>query len=378
MKLNHVSLWSFSFIIWLIAEAIIPHSIFSVLGLAFFCGETILHIILQQKIKINLPIVVIAYILFIGICVLNLSLGKSISPSHSKTILGTLVKNWLFLICLCIYVSYIGIERFKIDFSKAVITAAGFMLVYVIVSTGSLQFRGENVVNANVLAICATIAILIVAFDGTYFGFKKNVSLGMLFMIPILAGTRKAILGLVLGSVVIFFLRGKKQIVLNGLKIAALLIIAYLLIMKTNFGYSLAGNRIETLFALFKGGETDGSSATRIVFIQLGWSHFLERPILGKGIDCFRVIPGAYSTYSHCNYIEILFGVGILGIVIYYIPHISFLIDFWKSKTLKDKHNAILAVAIVIILLFFDVAWVSYYSRIALTFIVLSNYLIRS
>lgn len=378
MKLNQASLWNFYFIIWLIAETVIPHSVFSVMALALFCVKSILYIISRKKMIINVPIVVITYMLFIVTCALNMFLGKSISPSYSKAILGTLARNWLFLICLCIYVPYIGIEKFKAIFSKAIICASGFMLVYMIISTGSLQLRGGNAVNANVLAICNAIVIIIIAFDGRYFGLKKCASLFVLFFVLILAGTRKAILGLLIGSILVFLMRGRKQLVLKYLKIGALLILGYLIIMKTSWGYDLAGNRIETLFALFKSGETDGSSAMRMIYIQLGWRHFLESPLFGKGIDCFRTVSGSYGTYSHCNYIELLFGVGVLGTAIYYIPHISFLVNFLKKNVFHDKYNAVLAVAIVVVLLFFDVAWVSYYSRIALTFIVFSNYLIRS
>ena len=68
-------------------------------------------------------------------------------------------------------------------------------------------------------------------------------------------------------------------------------------------------------------GEEDTS---RVTLFQYGMNWFLDNPILGVGINNFRVLStktsefAGMSFYAHNNYVELLVDIGIVGIVIYY------------------------------------------------------------
>lgn len=77
-------------------------------------------------------------------------------------------------------------------------------------------------------------------------------------------------------------------------------------------------------------GTSVGSVAVRMNLKQIGWQAFLEKPGLGHGIgmtsNYFRNI------YFHDNYIQLLFEIGITGIISYYMPFIICLISSVKNK----------------------------------------------
>lgn len=373
MILDKYSLWSATFALWLIAESAMSHTVLAVIALVLFCGMTLLYSISRSKIKLKLPIVVVGYAIFTAVCYLGILMGFSLVPSQSRAIVKTLVKNLAFLVCLCVYISSIGVDRFRKVFCISVITASVLLVLYVLVTTGSLQLRGNDALNANVVAMCTTFAILLILTDETEVGRQKIIKLAVLLLVQLLAGTRKATIGLILGGSVLLLMESKKQLIINVLRIAIMAIVAYAVLMWTPLGYSLIGNRLESLIFAMSGGTADASAETRMKFIQLGWSFFLKSPVLGKGIDCFRSLSGAYGTYSHCNYIELLFGVGCVGTIAYYIAHVGILLGIRDNRTKAGK----LALSLVLVLLFFDIGWVSYYSRIALTFIGLCYYLMK-
>ena len=379
MKLNKKSLWNFIFAVLLIAEMILPHSVVSLVLLFLFCIVSLFVYAFKFKLRFKLkaPEAITFYLLFIIVCILNIWFKYSISKSVSWAMITTLLKNLAFMICLSMYIAIIGIECFKKVFVNAAVCASVILFAYIIVSTGHVDFRNDSSVNANVLAMSDALAFLLLAADSQRTKSSKIVMMAILLITQILAGTRKAMLGLLVGLLLYVLFTSKRRLIENLVKIGLLILIAYIFIMKTDVGYQLLGNRIESLLSLFMGGETDSSAETRIDFIQLGQRYFLKSPIIGNGIDCFRVIPGAYGTYSHCNYIELLFGTGLLGVTVYYMPHLMILLSS-LNKRYKCVNRDKLPFILIVVLLVFDIAWVSYFSRISLTVIVACHYMLTN
>ncbi len=68
--------------------------------------------------------------------------------------------------------------------------------------------------------------------------------------------------------------------------------------------------RFSQLSTTIQGEGDEGSSNARMRFIKNGWLGFKEQPWIGHGTDSFRY----YNVlYSHNNYIELMFNLGILG-----------------------------------------------------------------
>lgn len=79
----------------------------------------------------------------------------------------------------------------------------------------------------------------------------------------------------------------------------------------------------------FEGRDT--SAATRLDMIGEGWRLWLEAPILGHGIDQFRVL-SQFATYSHNNYIEMLATLGIVGFILYYSVYLLLFLRGWRTR----------------------------------------------
>ena len=106
------------------------------------------------------------------------------------------------------------------------------------------------------------------------------------------------------------------------------------------------------------GETTDGSTRTRLLFIENALEVFKSNPIFGVGIDGFRYENHYQFTYSHNNYTELLANLGITGLVLYY----SIFVVYLKKSLLTIRNNA-LPFAILAAMLVTDWSAVSYSSE---------------
>lgn len=364
------TVWNFSFVFWFITEYTIAHSMTAQIALAFFGSITTLMIVSEKKLKINS--VFIYYSLFIIVCYLNIALGYSIVPQLSMSLLNTLIKNLLFLVLLYHYITAQNIDSFKKIFIFAATSASAILLIATYVSTGLFVLRGdESLINSNSLAICAAFAVCWIIASEKKLRLSDGLYISILSLFFILSGTRKAIIALLLGVIVYLCLKHPKRLFRNVIIIIAVLGGGYLLLTKVPFLYNAMGNRIESFVDLLLGNEGDASAETRRHYIELGWQYFKENPIIGFGINSFKTIPGSYGTYSHNNYIELLFSVGIVGTISYYLMY-AFILKRSIRQYFKERtNNVMIALSFIMVLLVIDIAIVSYYSRSSLLFIVI-------
>ncbi|PHS36976.1 MAG: hypothetical protein COB07_11660 [Sulfurovum sp.] len=103
-----------------------------------------------------------------------------------------------------------------------------------------------------------------------------------------------------------------------------------------------------------------GSTGERRYFIILGWDYFTSTPLFGHGLNNFRLVA---RTYSHNNYIELLFGVGLIGATIFYSIY-YFLLKIIKD--MKDSNLKVIFLTYILILLMMDMAQVSYGNKFIL------------
>lgn len=182
--------------------------------------------------------------------------------------------------------------------------------------------------------------------------------------IILMTGSRKALLILLIPPVVYFFQNSKRTVIKVIPLLFILLALAYYVVMEIPAVYEVLGARMETLGDIAEKGTDAEGDVSRLFLMQYGIEWFKQHPILGVGINCFRVLSNntpmfwGKNFYAHNNYIELLVDVGLVGMMIYYASYIYL---FKRIKNLKGKY-ALWGMSCLIILAFRDVAMVSYYS----------------
>lgn len=114
------------------------------------------------------------------------------------------------------------------------------------------------------------------------------------------------------------------------------------------------------------------STAERIYFIKQGIAGFTDQPIMGHGVNAFS---SYYQTYSHCNYIELLFNGGLVAFVLFYGIHFHL---FKNLSNLYDKKLKALCVFLLLYLLLTDFAAVTYYTKYSLYLLIFISVLLNS
>ena len=135
--------------------------------------------------------------------------------------------------------------------------------------------------------------------------------------------------------------------------------------------YELLGSRLAHMAqALFTAdASADGSITERLQFIRVGFDGFLQRPLTGWGLDCFRFNGIKRETYSHCNYIELLYGGGLPALLFYYAPLLAVLV---RAIRRTGKNAAVQLVTVLTAgYLAMEMFIVTYYERPQLMLIAL-------
>jgi len=182
----------------------------------------------------------------------------------------------------------------------------------------------------------------------------------------IMTGSKKAIVIILIGVIILQILYAKNALsstlyVIGG---AILVYLSIYLMMNNDFLYSVIGYRIDGVLKGLQYGfnYADASTRERMMLIRYATETWVEKPILGHGINTFASTVGYtgygdHALYTHVNYLELLYGVGILGTLIFYSIH------FANVIVLKGQPNRDLRIIVIccsVIILFIDSAMVSY------------------
>lgn len=168
----------------------------------------------------------------------------------------------------------------------------------------------------------------------------------------LLSGSRTSLIAVVL-FLSLYYAFEKRGKTLKFVFVAIILtFVVYLLIMNVPILYKIIGYRFSGMF----GDEKEGSFIGRSKLIINGFEWFLQKPLLGYGFNNFRTM-NVWGVYAHCNYIELLVGVGLMGTFLYYSAYIKLI---FVAKRMKTHKSFILAVAYTG--LFIDISNVSYLS----------------
>lgn len=120
--------------------------------------------------------------------------------------------------------------------------------------------------------------------------------------------------------------------------------------------------RFDAFQTELQGLDRQGSTAERLRLIYFGLEHFTEAPILGHGVDNYRnYYPN--GQYAHNNFIEVLFDLGLIGIVMFYAMYFIVIRSVFK---IKDIHLKIIILIVLINAVMIDMARVSYDDKLTI------------
>ena len=291
----------------------------------------------------------IIYMLFLFLLVLQMDMIKNMGNYITK----------LFLVVGILYCSYY-VYTLKVT---GIITAITF----------GDRFGG-SVNNINELGMFMTLFFLFFIHIGNT---NKRWIYYLLSIIPacivIATNSRKAIIGLIIGlSLYIYLCNHSKKKLKTIFYICILLIFIFGLLQLPVFENIY--NRMSSLWKDTADKSAVQSSYIRSNMIDFGLTGIKNKPIFGHGFNMFTLNYGYQSgtyTYSHNNYIELLYNQGILGLVLYYLRYIIVIKGMWIFIRTKDKLGIILLVFLILSIAY-DFACVSYYNPINYVILLIS------
>ena len=372
-----------AFFAWIILTFFLERNIVGRIALAVFAGTVVLFMLLRDRISGNLQskltianLYFFSYALFLFYNHWNVNHGPYVlNRGVADTMFNTLCLNFIFIYCVYKYC----VLKKKMDEILNIYVIANMIIMAIIIAVSgkeilSGRLGGAMDINANVVAL-AMINCLIIAMHKNA---KEKKAINTIIMIIcigaiLLTGSRKGLIGMALALVLYQVMDKGWKKYKNLFIVAVVMIFAYFLIMNVEPLYNIAGHRVEALLSYFKGESfNEASLETRDQYIELGWKYVGKNLWLGYGIDCFRVLDGAYKTYSHNNYLEIMFGCGIVGTVFYYLGYLYVLLGhlklYLKYKITDSKPYVIL----MVVQMFLEYANVTYFERTGILFVVLS------
>jgi O-antigen ligase len=344
------------------------------LFIAVFLSEAMFRV---ERFRFAVPMPLVCFFAFVLYAVLSL-----IRTNQSMSFAATLLELFILSLFMINLILHQGNARW---------ITYGF-LAALLVSTwevwhrlGGLAIRSELdrvsvfVDNSNTYAIALFIGIILCAEEmahpregagraGRIAARLTHLALILLFAYEIifLTGSRKAMIAVLLFGFFVFLKVLVKAKFLQKIVILALgsgALAGLFLVMKNSVFFA----RLNRAYEMFTGKNVvEGSLNERAHMIGDGLRLWTEKPLFGWGTDQFRYLSG-YQTYSHNNYVELLGNNGVVGLALYYAMIAVLLLSGLKlllSGNERQKHYGWLNAAVLFILLFWDFALVSYYSKL--------------
>ena len=300
---------------------------------------------------------------------------------ESKTLI-TLFRAYIMGTCLVLYIN--SKERlFKA--LRSLIYAAVILGILALLTTPVSQYGragdegfgvriGQHRNQVGMLA--ATMSFL--CFYLGHIGALKNEKKYLLFFLVLLVCTGSR--GSMIQCIVAFclYLLTQKNVskrikgVISGIFVLGVL---YFVVLAVPFLNEMIYKRFITMFQAVLGtGQSDSSAYGRGLMRVLAFKMFMNKPILGYGLDGFvtyfgdhRVIEGksfGAAAYSHCNFAELAADFGIVGLIIWYWLIIYIIMKSWKSH--KKNEHAHMIFCLIVSLVILDYARINWTTHLSI------------
>ena len=369
-----IVLYVFFLFLWFISPNKPTLRLISVVLLVFFLTIQVIKILKRKKTYIIKP--VLYYVLFTVWSLLSVIWAQNQSTAIDR--ITDVVCNSLFLV-----VSYDFFCEAKISkrgFVSIFVTIGILFAIYVFLYYGFGQYFsmllagrrvGGEIINVNFVGLVSTMTVIIILYS-VLNGIYKN-KLVLLLLIPLIivalgSGSKKVLIGLVIGvlMIIVLYLKGK----MTWKKIATIMLFFVLLIgsffaIRRLPYFSTVFERMDVMVETLdrESSAEEGSTEARKEFIGRGFHTFLSYPITGIGLNNSGIITEdiiGREVYLHCNYVELLACVGFVGFMLYYAIYLDI---FFKTIAMnKDGvEKNYLPIVIVVTLLVVEIGCVTYY-----------------
>ena len=349
IKKNNATVLNFAFILWLFSEIMFEYSTFSRIALMLFVG---LVVLVTRKPRWSYALT--WYGLFVLWSAINIWTGNAIDKNVAIKATQTVFLNLIFLWALVNYCEYIGSIETVLGIFKWVIFIICIPCFFgglgAVLSGGRLTILN---INSNAIAMMAAFAVIVFIHgctgrrrDGKWY--IEICVIAFLILTILMTGSRKGLIIPIVGVYIMACFRKPGKFVVNTLVIALLAFVVLYALLNVPFLYDLVGYRVEPVLQYMQNEDFDEASlASRLDYIELAWKESQNSPFWGHGLACFHTLRGAYETYSHCNYVELLFSLGWTGAIIFYFPYLQGLLYTPYAFKRKKDHVA-LAVALMV------------------------------
>jgi hypothetical protein len=296
---------------------------------------------------------------------------------YSDVVLGYLpsvMQSTLLLCALVIYFSQNTKKHMKYAVTMFIVMSAA-LAFYVLATvplgqliSGSQKVKGRITVrgiNANQIGVCCSYSILLLLFHPNKKQLKWVILLGVpMFAVALLTGSKKALLTLILGILLLAVVKAKSagKMILSIIGVAVGCVILLIAIYQIDFLYQIIGKRLDGLWGYVLNGSGDKSTYSRGVMVKLAVDTFKAYPFTGIGLHNFKQI-NPYGLYAHNNFAEMLSCLGMIGFLSYYIVIGKELVMCLK-QFYKDRWVNRLAVVLLICFLANEYATVSYTNEV--------------
>ena len=318
------------------------------LMMVVFFGYIVLKTIISKS-KIPLPFFYAGFFAFILYGAVNIALGNVIDGQTARTMVVSLSLNFMMIVAIVQYIYMSNDASHVLRVTELGIFTTAFVVVLLSARTITQgRLGGSTEINSNMLAMLCVYGFIISMYlrkIGKLGSYSELARIGFYLLVILFTGSRKGLLMVCLAIAVVKFLGEREKIAQNILIGLASAIILYILIMNVGVLYDIIGVRVENLLKMISDGgtTTEASLAERQGLVQIGWDYIKEKPWTGYGYDCFKLVSGRGENgrvaigevgfYSHNNYIELLFGGGIIGFALYYSGVLYLLIRLLKKCT---------------------------------------------
>lgn len=344
----------------------------------FVClfGLIVFYLIREQGvIKFKLTSLHGYMLLFISAC--YLSTINAIEPSVAFSRSFDIVKIFFMLIIL--YMCYQ--DKKSVDTLLKIGMWTGYIvcfytvyfygLDYFITVLSSSARIANDALNANTVGLLGANAIVMTLYYMLYdrprwWNIIALPTLGILAA----TGSRKALVFVVVGTVLLFIFRSLRSAnVVNSIakiigSLLALTIVGVAVLQLPMFSEVL--DRMSSMVDAFSGTGGDSSTIIRLALVDIGWDLFYQSPITGVGVNNPSVytffLYGKENYYLHNNYIELLAGTGVIGLLAYYSMYIYIAYNLIRYR---DFHSNEYVMVLILFLsqIVMDMGMVSYESK---------------
>lgn len=361
MNFSNKTILNTLFCIWLIVSLFMQHSNLVTVVMLIFVGTCLIVCVRRARWSIFLTF----YMLFAFFSLANIYLGHSVDYATSMKMTRTLMINSVFFFALINYYYYVGSMS---ELSKNFVGVSAVISVLAVIA--NIIYGGERLsgigINSNTIAMFAAYSMIIVINSMIENSKRKciDITLVLLFAVTIvLSGSRKGLLIPIIGCYVLVCFRQPRKFVIRSLIAIVLAYCVYQALINIDVLYTLIGNRIEQVVFLLSGQDVvEASLGSRNAYILLAWNSSQDSLFWGHGLDTFRLLRGAYGTYTHSNYLEIIYSLGFGGLTIFYLPYIITLKNAFAN--IRNMKTAIAPlVAILIPYIICDFMNVTYFER---------------